>query len=293
MNNKAGYVAIIGRPNVGKSTLLNLLVEEKLAGVSPKPQTTRGVVRGILTRREGQIVFLDTPGLHEPHDLLGGWMMGEIKKSLDGADLVYWLVLPGEADRYEDKIFALLGEVRVPVFLVVNQIDRFAKQEILPVLDHYHKRFSFRELIPISARTGLQVDLLLAKTFEALPESPNYFPADQISDQHERDIAVEMIREKIFRLTEQEVPYGATVVIEKFEERSERLTDIHAVILVEKDSQKAILIGSGGQMMKRIGQYAREDLEKLLNRKVYLKLWVRTAGRWKDDAKTLKDLGYC
>ena len=289
---KSGYVAIIGRPNVGKSTLLNYLIGEKLAGVSPKPQTTRKAVHGILTEERGQVVFLDTPGMHDAHDLLSGWMMREIEKSLADADLLYWLVLPEMPRSYEEKILKLIEKLKIPIFLVVNQIDRFEKPAMLPVLEHYNKKFAFKELIPISAKKGKLVDVLLEKTFENLPEGPAYFPEDQISDQNERFIASEMIREKIFRSLKQELPYSIAVEIESFKARTEKLTDIEATILVERDSQKSIVIGKGGEMLRKIGQSARIDLEKFLGQKVYLQLWVKVLPQWKKDKAALRRLGF-
>lgn len=289
---KAGYVAIIGRPNVGKSTLLNRLVGEKLAGVSPKPQTTRGCIRGILTRPEGQILFLDTPGLHEPRDLLGSWMIQEIKKSIEDADLLYWMVLPEMPGSAEQKVLELVRTLSIPVFLLVNQVDRFPKPKILPALDAYQKAFSFRELIPISAKTGDQLELLLEKTLEHLPAGEALFPEDQISDQNERFIVAEMIREKLFHFTGEEIPYATTVLIEDFKDRNEKIVDIQATVIVEKDSQKAIVIGKRGEKMKQIGQAARLDLEKFLGKKVFLQLWVKTLPHWKRDERTLRHLGY-
>lgn len=299
---KSGYVTIIGRPNVGKSTLLNRLVGEKIAGVSPKPQTTRGVVRGILTclskkvspRRDflGQIVFVDTPGMHKPRDPLGHWMMGEIEKAAEGVDLLYWMVLPDEWGPESSLILDFVKKLTLPVFLVVNQIDRFPKPAMLPVLEKYNQAFSFRELIPISAKTGEQVELLIEKTFEHLPDGEMLFPEDQISDQNERDIAAEMIREKLFHFTSEEVPYSSTVVIESFKEREDGIVEIHATVVVEKDSQKAIVIGKAGAKMKEIGQAARFDLEKFLSKKVFLKLWAKTEEHWKRDSAMLRKLGY-
>jgi GTPase len=288
----SGFVAIIGRPNVGKSTLLNYFVGEKIAGVSPKPQTTRNCVRGIVTREEGQILFLDTPGMHDPRDPLGNWMMKEASQSFDDADIIIWLVLPGKVNPYEEKILEMVRGVSKPVLLVINQIDRFAKPEILPVLDHYYQTGIFKELIPVSAKKGDQMDELLAKIFEYLPEGDPHFPEDIISDQNERFIVSELIREKMFRFTSEEVPYATAVLIDTFKERNERLTDIEATIIVEKDSQKAILIGKRGEMMREIGQAARVDIERFLGKKVFLKLWVKTMEHWKQDKGTLRQVGY-
>lgn len=292
MNKRSGFVAIIGRPNVGKSTLLNLLTGEKIAGVSPKPQTTRDRIRGILSTPKGQIVFVDTPGMHEPKDLLGKRMMHEAAQSLEDADLVYWMVLPEPPHPFEEEILKMLGELKTPVFLVVNQVDRFSKGAILPVIDYYQKAFPFLEFLPISAKTGEQTTLLLEKTFEILPEQEPFFPEDIVSDQNERFIAAEMIREKLFLHTAEEIPYSTAVVIETFREESERLVRIEASILVEKDSQKGIVIGKKGEKLKQIGTEARRDLERFLGRQVFLQLWVKTALHWKRDPAALKRLGY-
>jgi GTPase len=289
---KSGFVTIIGRPNVGKSTLLNCLVGEKLAGVSPKPQTTRDCIRGIVSTKEGQIVFLDTPGLHDPRDLLGSRMVREAQNALEDADLVYWMVLPGEIHPHDTKVLEVVKKIEAPVILVISQIDRFAKPEILPVLDHYHKLSFFKEMIPISAKKGDQLDVLIEKTFEYLPEGQPFFPPDQITDQSEKFIVAEIIREKLFRFTSEEVPYATAVVIDVFKERSATLTDIEATIVVEKDSQKAIVIGKGGSMLKDIGSVARKDIEQLLGKKVFLKLWVKPMESWKNNSSALRELGY-
>lgn len=289
---RSGFVAIIGRPNVGKSTLLNYLIGEKLAGVSNKPQTTRNPVRGILSKPAGQIVFVDTPGLHKPQDKLGSWMMKEADKALEGVDLLYWMVLPQPPHPYEDQIMELVRKLKIPTFLLVNQVDRYSKTAILPVLEHYSQLHPFAELIPISAKTGEQMDLLLEKTFAALPLAEPYFPEDQISDQDERFIVTEIVREKLFHFTEQEVPYSTAIVIDEFKDRNDRLTDIQLTIIVEKDSQKAIIIGKQGEMLRQIGQAARYDIEMLIRKKVFLQIWVKTVPFWKTSPRALKDLGY-
>lgn len=305
---KSGFAAIVGRPNVGKSTLLNRLVGEKLSAVSQKPQTTRHLIRGILTQPEGQIVFLDTPGLHRPFDLLGDWMVHEVEKALPDADLVVWMVLPprGYPDPIknlsvglpktpageDEKILESLRAFGKPVILAVNQTDRYPKPHILPVLDYYQKLFSFAAMIPISAATGDQTDILVRKIFEHLPEGSLPFPEDQISDQNERFIAREMISEKLFRFTGDEIPYSTTVVIEDFKEKTENLVEIQATIIVEKDSQKAIVIGEKGRKIKQIGQTARLDVERLLGKKVFLQLWVKTISHWRRDPASLKRFGY-
>ena len=287
---KSGFVCILGKPNVGKSTLLNRLVGTHLAAVSKKPQTTRQVIRGILTEKRGQIIFLDTPGLHRPKDRLGRFMVREARKTFLDADLFYWLVDP-VPPQTEDFEFLKGLQASKPVFCLVNKIDSVSKPELLPVLDAWQKQFQFRELIPISALNGDQTDLVLEKTFTYLPEHEPYFPPDIASDQTERFVANELIREKIFRFTGEEIPYSTTVQIEEFKEE-ESIVRIRAVIFTEKDSQKAILIGTKGQKMKQIGQAAREDLEEFLRKKVYLELWVKTLKNWKKDEQQLKRLGF-
>lgn len=289
---KSGFVAIVGQPNVGKSTLLNCLVGEKLAGVSPKPQTTRGVIRGILTRPEGQVVYLDTPGVHKPKDLLGDWMGRQVQGSLESADLLYWMVLPGRVDTSDQRILGMLKDIQIPVFLLVSQVDRYPKQDILPVIDYFSKAYPFKEIIPMSSVKRTQIDLLLEKTFEYLPEGPAHFPDDQISDQNERDIVAEIIREQIYHRTKEEVPYGTAVLIDEFLDREDGIAEIHATLVVERDSQKAIVIGKQGQTLKDIGMKARLAIESFLGRKVFLKLWVKVVPDWKKDDSSLRRLGY-
>jgi GTP-binding protein Era len=303
---KSGFVSIVGKPNVGKSTLLNRLIGMKLAGVSKKAQTTRRVVRGILNDNRGQVVFLDTPGFHKPKDELGSFMVREATKTFLDADIFYFMadpVLPTAEDLILlERIKKELGprqpsgesgqaQINKPVFCVINKVDEVEKDLLLPVLDSYHKQFPFSELIPISALRGDQVDLLLSKTFDCLPEHEPYFPPDITSDQTEKFIAEEMVREKIFRFTGEEIPYATAVEIEEFKEE-DRLVRIGATVFVEKDSQKAILIGKGGQKMKQIGMAARRDLERFLEKKVFLQLWVKTLKNWKKDEKSLKRLGF-
>lgn len=289
---KSGFVGIVGRPNVGKSTLLNALIGEKLSGISAKPQTTRGVIRGILSLPAGQIVYLDTPGMHKPQDSLGHWMMGEIDKALEGMDLIYMMVLPGKIHPVEEQILEKIKTSGLPAILVVGQVDRYPKPAILPVLEHYCATGVFKEYIPVSARDGIQIDLLIEKTLQFLPEGEPHFPEDIISDQQERTFVAEIIREKIFRRMMEEVPYSTTVLIDSFKERREGLFDIQASIIVEKDSQKKIMIGSGGSNLKEIGQDARIEIEQLLGAKVFLQLWVKVIPNWKKDSNELKRLGY-
>lgn len=293
---KSGFVSILGKPNVGKSTLINRLLGSKLAAVSKKPQTTRQVIRGIVTETRGQIVFLDTPGFHEPKDQLGRFMMREASKTFFDADLIYWLVEP---EPPKDKDLVLLEQFKKqipqekskPVFLLVNKIDSVSRLQILPVLDAYQTQFPFHEMIPISALNGDQVDVLLERTFSYLPEHEPYFPADLASDQTERFIASELIREKIFRYTGEEIPYSTVVQIDQFKDE-ETIVRLSAVVFTEKDSQKAILIGSKGEKMKQIGQAARKDLEIFFGKKVFLELWVKTLKNWKKDERSLRRLGF-
>jgi len=292
MKKKAGFVGIIGRPNVGKSTLLNFIVGEKLAAVSPKPQTTRGVVRGIVTQKEGQIVFLDTPGHYKPQDRLGEWMMTEIRKTIESADLLYWLVKPELPGIEEEKILELLRAANLPVILTINQIDKVQKPDVLPVIAQYQTLYAFKDIIPVSAKTGEQIPLLIQKSFEYLPEGEAYFPEDQISDQQEKFFVQEIIREKIFKHTQQEIPYATTIVVEKYQERKDKLVEISATIMVDKTSQKAIVIGKNGAMLKLIGTDARKDIERFVGQKVYLQLWVKVMEDWKRNDQLLKKLGY-
>ena len=289
---RSGFVSIVGKPNVGKSTLLNRLVGERLSAVSRKPQTTRGVIRGILTTKQGQAVFLDTPGLHKPRDPLGSWMVGEIQQSIVDSDLVYWMVFPESPQPEDEKLTSKFKETKKPLFLLINQVDCVPKPKVLPVIDSYRKIYPFREIIPISALQGDNIPILVRETFEALPENPPYFPEELLTDQSERTIVSEMIREKIFRFTGEEIPYSSAVEIEEFKERSERLVAIKATIVVEKDSQKAILIGKGGAKIKQIGQEARMEIERFLDKKVFLELWVKTLKNWKKDPEALRRLGF-
>jgi GTPase len=292
---RSGFISIVGKPNVGKSTLLNQLVGTKLAGVSKKPQTTRAVIRGILTEPRGQLVFLDTPGYHKPQDALGKFMIREATKTFLDADIFFLMVEPIPVDptveMLLDRIKSEMDQSgKKPVFCIINKVDSVAKPNILPVMEAYHKLFTFDELIPISALKGDQLALLLEKAFSHLPAHEPYFPPDVTSDQTERFLVAELIREKIFRFTGEEVPYSTVVEIEEFKEE-DKLIRIHAVIFTEKDSQKAIVIGAGGKKMKQMGTAARLDLEKFLGKKVFLKLWAKTLKNWKKDEIALKRLG--
>ena len=300
---RSGFVSIIGKPNVGKSTLLNRLVGERLSGVSKKPQTTRGVIRGILSTPEGQAVFLDTPGFHDPRDPLGQWMIVQIHQALESSDLIFWMVFPNLPRTEDERLARELEKSSVPVFVVINQVDRIPKPQVLPVIDAYRKFSRVREIIPISALEGDNLPVLVRRTFETLPENPPYFPEDLLTDQNERTIVSEIIREKVFRFTGEEIPYSSAVEIEEFKDRvgagssrpgqgNPAPTYIRAVIVVERDSQRKILIGKGGAKIKQIGQAARRDIEPFLGKKVFLELWVKVLKDWKTDPSALRRLGF-
>ena len=294
---KVGRVAIIGRPNVGKSTLLNKLVGEKLAGTSAKPQTTRDVIRGILTVPDGaavqspyrgQIIFLDTPGVHQPKDALGEGMVRDVHQSLADAELLYWMAYPKAMGATERAILKWVQELSIPVFLLINQIDRFPKDDLLLALDSFQKEYAFKEFIPISAKTGENVKVLVQQTLAYLPQGEFIYPEDQISDQNVRFHVQEMIREKLYHFLGEELPYDGAVRIDDFKEE-EKITRIHATIVIERDSQKAIVIGKGGEKIKQIGTAARLDIEKFLGKKVFLELWCKPIPGWKTNANFLRE----
>ena len=294
---KVGHVAIVGRPNVGKSTLLNYLVGEKLAGTSAKPQTTRDVVRGILTVPEGsvyqspyrgQIIFLDTPGVHKPKDALGEGMVRDVHQSLSDAELLFWMVYPKAMGDTERAILSWVKDLSIPVFCVINQIDRFPKKDLLVALDSYQKAFAFKEFVPISAKTGENVHALVQQTLLYLPQGEFIYPEDQLSDQNVRFHVQEMIREKLYHFLGEELPYDGAVRIDDFNEEA-KITRIHATIVVERDSQKAIVIGKGGEKIKQIGMAARLDIERFLGKKVFLELWCKPIAGWKSNIGFLRE----
>lgn len=290
MTFRSGFVTLLGRPNVGKSTLLNALLGAKVAAVSPRPQTTRTRLQGVLTRETAQMVFVDTPGTHEGNSGLHRHMMKAVREALEGVQLVLLMVDASRPENEEDRLsLSRARGFQGPSFLLLNKIDRIAaKSTLLPLISHYHQQHDFKEFIPLSALRGENLALLEQKIVEYLPEGPAYFPPDTLTDQPERFLAAEIIREKIFRGTRQEVPYATAVVIDEFQEPGPAdaggrpLARIHATVLVERPGQKAILIGSGGARMKQIGRAAREELESLLGCKVYLELFVRTRADWRD-----------
>jgi len=286
----SGFIAIVGRPNTGKSTLLNSLLGEKLSIVSDKPQTTRNRIRGILTRPDCQMVFIDTPGIHKPVHKMNEVMVQTALRTYNEVDVILFLVeateRPGAGDRF---IIESLKKVRTPVFLLINKVDLIAKEQVLPLIAEYSSLLPFEEIIPVSALTN-DLGGLVETIRKRLPEGPRYFPDDQLSDQPERFIVAELIREKVFELTKDEIPYSSAVVIEDMKEEGE-LTRIHATIYIDRDSQKGIVIGKGGAMLKQIGTLARQDAEKLLGVKVFLQLWVKVKKGWREDVRMLKNIG--
>lgn len=290
---KSGFVSILGRPNAGKSTLLNRLVGTKIAIVAEKPQTTRETIQGVLTRPDAQIIFLDSPGIHEPRNSLNRRMMREVRAALEARDLLVLLVdSTAPFGRGDEQAVDLVRQANTPAFLALNKIDRLgSKQALLPLIDVYQARFSFDEFFPISALTGEGVDELLAALLDRLPEGPQYFPNDHITDQPLRRLAAELIREKIIQLTGQEVPYSVAVAIDRFEE-GPRLLRLAATIYVEREGQKGIIIGSGGERLKKIGTLAREEMEFLFGRKVFLQLHVKVRRDWRESESFLEALDW-
>ncbi|HHZ17123.1 MAG TPA: GTPase Era [Peptococcaceae bacterium] len=290
---KSGFIALIGRPNAGKSTLLNTLLGQKVAIISAKPQTTRNKIVGVLTKPQHQLIFLDTPGIHKPLDKLGQVMVETALHTLREVDLIYYLVdaaVPfggGEA-----FILEKLEHVQKPVFLLLNKIDRLKKPELLPLIDFYRKKREWAEIVPLSALTGENLDRLLEVTLPYLEEGPQYYPSDALTDQPERVILAELIREKIILATHQEIPHSVAVLVELMEERAEDLFYIGATIFVEHASQKAILIGKQGERLKEIGTQARQEIEKLLGTKAFLELWVKVKADWRNSPRNLREFGY-
>jgi len=290
---KSGFVSIIGRPNVGKSTLINKLIGAKIAIVSDKPQTTRTRIQGILTKDEGQIIFVDTPGIHKPKHLLGEYMLQISTQSLSEVDLIYYIT---DASRPfgagEQYIIEQLKNSQIPVFLLVNKIDLVSDQQLKEFVQPFYGQMNFAEYIPISAANGTNLAALLDKTLDYLPEGPLYYPADDLTDQPVSFIVAELIREKALILTRDEVPHSLAVVVEEFRNQGTGKIYIRAVIHTERDSQKAIIIGKNGQMLKKIGAESRIDIEKMLETSVYLDLWVKVKKNWRDNENNLSQLGY-
>ena len=295
-NVKSGFVTLIGRPNVGKSTLMNRMIGQKIAITSNKPQTTRNRIQTVHTDERGQIVFVDTPGIHKAKNKLGEYMVGAAEKTIGEVDVVCWLVEPTTyIGAGEQHIIERLKKVKAPIILVINKVDTIKKEEILPVIDCYRKELDFQEIIPVSARSGANVDELIDTIYKYLPYGPMFYDEDTITDQPMRQIVAELIREKALHALNEEIPHGIAVVIDTFKDRKSskgKITDIDATIICERDSHKGIIIGKGGEMLKKIGANARYEIEKQLDTKVNLQLWVKVKKEWRDSDVLIKNFGY-
>ncbi len=289
---KSGFIAVIGRPNVGKSTLINKIIGQKIAIMSDKPQTTRSRIQCILTQDDAQFIFLDTPGIHKPKFKLGEYMLKAAEGTLKEVDAIFFVIDATEKFGGGEKyILERLSETLQPVILVINKIDLLPRTEILPLIAAYSERYKFAATVPISAADGTNVDELLNEAKKFLPEGPKYYPADMVTDQPERLIISEIIREKILHVTEDEVPHSVAVDIEEITARKKDLTYIRATIYVERNSQKGILIGKGGELLKGVGKNARPEIEMLLGTKVFLDLWVKVKKDWRNSAGALQSFG--
>jgi len=291
---KVGFVSFIGRPNAGKSTLLNRLVGEKLAIVSDKPQTTRNRILGVRNYPDAQVIFLDTPGIHRPLHRMNVRMVDAALDTIREVDILGLVVdateKVGRGDRY---VFELVKDVKVPVFLILNKIDLIKKTRLLPMIEEFSKEGTFAEIIPVSAETGLNVERLERVLIDRLPEGPALYPEDYLTDQADRFMASEIVREKVLQFTHAEIPFSSAVIIDRFEEpeREQGLLRLYCTIVVERESQKPIVVGKGGDMIKRIGTAAREELERFFSTKVFLDLHVRVKSDWREDERVLHDLG--
>ncbi len=289
---KSGFVSIVGRTNVGKSTLLNKVIGQKVAIMSDKPQTTRHKISLVLTSDDAQIIFLDTPGVHKPQHKLGQHLVDVALGSLQEVDVVLFMVEalpPGPGDKY---VLKRLKKLKGPLFLVINKIDLVNKEELARVMDIMRQEHQFNEIVPVSALTGENVDLLIKQITKYLPEGPKYYPDDMITDKPERFIMAELIREKVLHLTSQEIPHSVSVVVDEVKKRSDELVVVNATIFVERDSQKRIIIGKGGSMLKQVGQMARKEMEILLGSRIYLDIWVKVKKDWRNHEGLLRTLGY-
>ncbi len=291
-NKKAGFAAIVGRPNVGKSTLMNLLIGQKIAITSNKPQTTRNRIQTVYTDERGQVVFLDTPGIHKAKNKLGEYMIKSVNGALKDVDVILWLV---EADPYIGPVDRQIGQklegINVPIILVVNKIDRVGRDDLLKIVDAYSKLLDFAELVPVSALKGENTGTLLEQVFKYLPYGVPFYDEDTVTDQPMRQIAAEMIREKALKCLDEEIPHGVAVTIEKMD-MDKPVVRIDATLICEKESHKGIIIGRQGQMLKKIGSAARYEIERMLERQVNLKLWVKVKKDWRDSDILLKNFGY-
>ena len=289
---KSGFVTLIGRPNVGKSTLMNSLIGQKLAITSNKPQTTRNRIQTVYTSEEGQIVFVDTPGIHKAKNKLGDYMVNVAERTLKEVDVVLWLVEPSNfIGAGEQHIIEQLSKVSTPVILVINKIDTVKKEELLGFIDTYRKEMDFDEIVPVSALKKENTDELIKCIMKYLPYGPAFYDEDTVTDQPQRQIVAEMIREKALRCLDEEIPHGIAVTIEKMKWRG-NIVDIEATIICERESHKGIIIGKQGSMLKKIGMNARKDIENMLESKVNLQLWVKVKKDWRDSEFLLKNFGY-
>ncbi|MGA5661623.1 GTPase Era [Bacillus bombysepticus] len=290
---KSGFVSIIGRPNVGKSTFLNRIIGQKIAIMSDKPQTTRNKIQGVYTENDSQVIFIDTPGIHKPKHKLGDFMVKMAQTTLKEVDIVLFMVNAVEGfGRGEEFIIEKLKETKQPVFLVINKIDQVHPEQLLELIDQYRKLHDFAEIVPISALDGNNVEALIGTIKKYLPEGPQYYPDNQVTDHPERFIIAELIREKVLHLTREEVPHSVAVVIDAIQKREGGAVYINATIVVERASQKGIIIGKQGKMLKEVGKRARFDIEALLGSKVFLEVWVKVQKDWRNKMSQLRDLGF-
>ncbi len=290
---RSGFVAIIGRPNAGKSTLLNRLLGEKIAIMSDKAQTTRRQIRGVYTDERMQAVFVDTPGIHKPRHKLGDLMMEAATSAITDADLVLYLTdVTEQFGRGEEYILAMLRQIEAPVILLLNKMDRVEPPTLLPLITLYSRKYDFAEILPFSAKKGEGADTLLELIWKYLPEGPMYYPEDTLTDQTEREVIAELVREAALSLAREELPHALAVETLELREREAGNVFVSAAIYVERESQKGILIGKGGQMLKNIGSRARPEIEKLLRKPVYLQLWVKVRADWRDNQAKLRELGF-
>ncbi|WP_125545698.1 GTPase Era [Levilactobacillus lindianensis] len=292
-NYKSGFVAIVGRPNVGKSTFLNRVIGQKIAIMSDTAQTTRNKIQGIYTTDEAQIVFIDTPGVHKPKHKLGDYMVKSALSALNEVDAVLFMINAAEKRGAGDNfIIDRLKDIKAPVYLLINKIDQIHPDDLLPIMEQYKTAIPWKAVYPISALEGNNVDEFLSDLVDQMPNGPQYYPEDQVTDHPERFVVSELIREKIFMLTREEVPHSVAVEIESMKQEDTDHVHIEATIIVDRPTQKGIMIGKGGSMLKKIGTLARRDIEHLLGSKVYLQLWVKVQPNWRDKSTLLKSYGY-